>query len=319
MSNAEVFAAPDSGDPPDELCQNAAVASAGWLAALRRAIFELFNSGAGAPLSAFVIDVHFLKWRLRHPGDRFSHYYAGSIANELKRGKTHKTLGDKRFLSGSMLSNAEVLQAGENRRRGAHYFDLAVANGLLPHHRCVDVGCGSLRVGQHLIGYLGRGNYWGLDIVSDFYEAGKGLMPPGVLEAKAPELRVIGAESLAAANRAVPDYVVSFAVLKHVPPKELDAYFDTIAALMSAGTTALITFNLAERTSRTGAKIWDFCGADVLASARSRCEGFMPEILPPRSASQFGLPRTAVLRIAKAPGSPRSSGGHVAGRQLTTA
>ncbi len=38
-----------------------------------------------------------------------------------------------------------------------------VDNGLKPHHKLLDVGCGSLRGGVHFIRYLESGRYYGID------------------------------------------------------------------------------------------------------------------------------------------------------------
>lgn len=129
---------------------------------LKRTIFEFFNKGSGWKLTALVVDFKFLLWKLRHPGARFSDYYAGTIAAGLKQGRSHKTLGNKRFLSGSLATGPGQLSQMESQTRGLNYFEVAVKYGLQPDHTCVDYGCGSLRVGQHLINYLQPGKYWGL-------------------------------------------------------------------------------------------------------------------------------------------------------------
>jgi len=46
---------------------------------------------------------------------------------------------------------------------GATQFMLLTTLGLRDHHRLLDFGCGSLRVGRFLIAYLRRGNYHGLE------------------------------------------------------------------------------------------------------------------------------------------------------------
>jgi SAM-dependent methyltransferase len=51
--------------------------------------------------------------------------------------------------------------------------DFLVARGLLPEHRFVDVGCGSLRGGVHFVEYLKPGNYHGLDINRSLIDAGR--------------------------------------------------------------------------------------------------------------------------------------------------
>lgn len=46
---------------------------------------------------------------------------------------------------------------------GKTVFDVVLNQGLKKYHRVLDIGCGSLRVGQHLINYLNKGNYYGLE------------------------------------------------------------------------------------------------------------------------------------------------------------
>lgn len=45
--------------------------------------------------------------------------------------------------------------------------------GLQPHHRLLDVGCGSLRGGVHLIAYLEPGHYYGIEKDADILERGQ--------------------------------------------------------------------------------------------------------------------------------------------------
>lgn len=42
-------------------------------------------------------------------------------------------------------------------------FNLLTCTGLRQHHRVLDIGCGSLRLGRLLIPYLNKGNYVGLE------------------------------------------------------------------------------------------------------------------------------------------------------------
>jgi hypothetical protein len=46
---------------------------------------------------------------------------------------------------------------------GQLQFDFLLAEGLEPHHVLLDIGCGNLRAGVHLIRYLEPGHYLGLD------------------------------------------------------------------------------------------------------------------------------------------------------------
>lgn len=55
---------------------------------------------------------------------------------------------------------------------GQLQFDYLVSQGLEPHQRMLDVGCGTLRGGVHFAGYLDHGNYFGVDANQDLLDAG---------------------------------------------------------------------------------------------------------------------------------------------------
>lgn len=67
-------------------------------------------------------------------------------------------------------------------------FDFLKARGLLPRHKLLDVGCGSLRGGIHFIRYLDAGNYHGIDINPAALEAGEWEIEQTSLAGKAPNL-----------------------------------------------------------------------------------------------------------------------------------
>jgi hypothetical protein len=273
---------------------------------LRHSIFNFFNTGAGHKVSAFAIDLHFKFWKLWHPGAKFSDYYAGSIAASLKRGGTHKTLGNKKFLSGSYISGPAELDVASHQKHGKNHFETAIKHGLLPKHTCIDYGCGSLRVGQHLINYLEPRNYLGLDIISDFYEAGKTLLPSQLMERKQPEFQTID-QTPVVARRADADFIVSFAVLKHVPPSELDAYFRGIIALMASRTKVLIDFNESKRTARAGAKIWNYCADEIVRSFLNQDEGLTYTVNSISGGSDGGFRRGRSLLLIERNGTPSPS------------
>lgn len=57
---------------------------------------------------------------------------------------------------------------------GRHQLDWLRAQGLRPEERFLDVGCGALRAGRFLAGYLDPGNYYGIDVNKDLIELGYG-------------------------------------------------------------------------------------------------------------------------------------------------
>ncbi len=55
---------------------------------------------------------------------------------------------------------------------GRKQLDFLVEQGVRPEHRLLDVACGSLRAGRHLVDYLEPGQYYGIDHSADLVEAG---------------------------------------------------------------------------------------------------------------------------------------------------
>jgi ABC-2 type transport system ATP-binding protein/lipopolysaccharide transport system ATP-binding protein len=63
---------------------------------------------------------------------------------------------------------------------GTMHFEFLKSQGLLPHHYVLDVGCGSFRLGVHLIPYLQPGRYIGTDANEDLVRAGAEIELPRV-------------------------------------------------------------------------------------------------------------------------------------------
>ncbi len=58
---------------------------------------------------------------------------------------------------------AYIGSPGEYDLFSAMVFNLLTCLGLRQHHRLLDIGCGSLRIGRLLIPYLNVGNYYGIE------------------------------------------------------------------------------------------------------------------------------------------------------------
>jgi hypothetical protein len=72
---------------------------------------------------------------------------------------------------------------------GKLQFDFMTRQGLLPSHRLLDVGCGSMRGGVHFVGYLDPGNYYGVDASADLLAAGLEELRKAKLSQRSPHLR----------------------------------------------------------------------------------------------------------------------------------
>ena len=55
---------------------------------------------------------------------------------------------------------------------GKLQYQFLVGQGVEPHHKFLDLACGSLRLGQFLIPYLNKGHYHGLDAERDLIDNG---------------------------------------------------------------------------------------------------------------------------------------------------
>lgn len=115
--------------------------------------------------------------------------------------------------------------------------------GLAPHHRFMDGGCGSLRAGLPLIGYLDRGNYHGVDIDAQGIAAARALVDRfGLAEAKAPRIvhsRTFGLEELGGGEGM--DVIWSYQVFIHLSAAHTRQALKSIAHLLKPQGAAYIT------------------------------------------------------------------------------
>ncbi len=116
--------------------------------------------------------------------------------------------------------------------------------GLQPHHRLLDIGCGSLRLGCKAVPYLDPGNYWGTDQSADLMQRGyelelaeKDRLSPGQL-----------IEDAGFAYPAIPDsidFAIAWGVFTHLPAHFLAGALSRLRARFPALQTALVTVFLA--------------------------------------------------------------------------
>lgn len=108
-------------------------------------------------------------------------------------------------------------------------FSLLAAGGLRQHHRLLDIGCGSLRLGRLLIPYLNAGNYTGLEpnewLVKDGlrYELGDSL----AAVRKPVFLFDTGLDELASDTRF--DYAIAQSIFSHTAPDLLERWISDVS------------------------------------------------------------------------------------------
>ena len=98
----------------------------------------------------------------------------------------------QRFLTEEELRSGKHRRwvGGDWERKGRIQIEFMKRRGLEPHHKFLDVGCGVLRGGLHLIDYLEPGNYHGIEAQEARIAAGEWELRQAGLEHKKPNLLV---------------------------------------------------------------------------------------------------------------------------------
>lgn len=204
----------------------------------------------------WLCDRRFRFWKRRHPQGTFAEFYVEDAVRKLRKGHHHSTLGPRGWATSG--SQGIDWDAASFASRGLANWRQIVALGLRPDMRCVDFGCGSLRLGQHAIRYLAPSNYWGVDLTDVFINAGIRLLPPELVKSNKPRFAVIGDELLTEIRAWEPDFIFANAVLQHVPPQELPTFFARIATMMAPSSRAYVLFVSDSRVRRIKAVSWAY-------------------------------------------------------------
>ena len=116
--------------------------------------------------------------------------------------------------------------------------------GMQPHHRLLDIGAGSLRLGCRAVPYLDAGHYWGTDASGAMMARGRAveLADPGQLP---PDHLIEDADFAFPGVPATIDYAIAFAVFTHLPADRLFPALTSIRVRFPALQRLLFTVFLA--------------------------------------------------------------------------
>lgn len=178
-----------------------------------------------------LVDRAFEQWKLNHPSGTYSEFAIIQQLKSIKSGRLHPTLGVK------TQKYDDFWKAGVlNFERYRKLFNIKTDT------KVVDYGCGSLRLGAHFIKYLNPGNYWGLDVTTDFIAMGKEAIGVDLLNEKQPRLEAISEASLSEAISFGADIVISTACAFQIRPDEKYKYINDLKNLASKS-SCLICFD----------------------------------------------------------------------------
>lgn len=135
---------------------------------------------------------------------------------------------------------------------GKHQFEFLCSQGLERAHCLLDIGCGSLRGGQHFIEYLEAENYCGFDLSEQVIKAGRQLIEKKGLTSKKPDLRVNVQKTLNfdfVSDRKF-DYILAQSVFSHLLPEHIEECFTNIRKVMREGSRFYFTFHPGKKGRR---------------------------------------------------------------------
>ncbi|MCE9616011.1 MAG: class I SAM-dependent methyltransferase [Lentisphaerae bacterium] len=192
----------------------------------------------------------------------------------------HETLGLE-FPAGGDHYRAYVGPASDYDLVAAMTFNLLTTLGLRQHHRLLDVGCGSLRVGRLLIPYLNTGHYTGI-------EPNSWLVAEGIeRETGADQIRIKQpAFHYAASTDGLPagtryDFAVAQSVFSHCGSDLLKGWLAGLSSRLSARGALVATYQTGESDCEEKGWIYPRCVGyrRVTMCAHAERAGFAFQIL----------------------------------------
>lgn len=146
---------------------------------------------------------------------------------------------------------------------GARQLHFLQTIGMQPHHRLVDLGCGTGRLAELAIPYLDNGNYTGVDISEQAIANCWDLVDRTELSDKTPTFRWSQDGMMGLQHDSKTDFVWAHSVFTHLPVEIVQQLLDEISALEF--TAFCFTFKrLDTGYRRSGLKQFQY-GIDTLA------------------------------------------------------
>jgi len=138
-------------------------------------------------------------------------------------------------------------------------FTLLTCLGLRQHHKLLDVGCGSLRIGRLLIPYLNAGHYTGIEPNGWLIEDGvRRELGRDQVVVKRPVLHVAdNARDLPGVERF--DYALAQSIFSHCGPDLFQQWLHDISARLAEGGALAATYLIDEKDCEQSGWIYPGC------------------------------------------------------------
>lgn len=140
---------------------------------------------------------------------------------------------------GKQLTDKEI-KLGEHRKFVGSYweqlgklqFDYLLKQGLKPHHKLLDLGCGALRGGIHFIRYLEDGHYTGIDANTSLIRAGETELKKVNLDRKSSNF-IIDENFEYKKWGGNFDYIISISLFTHLPISKIKSCLNAVSNTIS--------------------------------------------------------------------------------------
>ena len=149
----------------------------------------------------------------------------------------HKVLSNIGLKNIFLIPHGEkgIAQVGHRKYVGGMWeeigrlqFDFLIENGLKPDDIFLDIACGSLRAGVHLIPYLNKGNYLGIEKERALIElAIKHEIEKEIINLKFPEFVVSDSFEFHKFNK-TPNFAIAQSLFTHLPKKYINLCFKNL-------------------------------------------------------------------------------------------
>lgn len=138
-------------------------------------------------------------------------------------------------------------------------FNLVTTLGLRQHHKVLDIGCGSLRVGRLLIPYLNVGKYTGIDpnhwLIDEGIQREVGF---DMVRIKQPRFYASDSTSpLSTEDRY--DFALAQSIFSHCGPDLVQSWLRDVSAHLMEKGALVATFLIAEQDCQTNGWVYPGC------------------------------------------------------------
>ena len=118
---------------------------------------------------------------------------------------------------------------------GKLQFDYLLEHGVKPHHRVLEIGCGNLRLGWHLIHYLSPAKYVGIDISSQMLAHARRRIAQFNLQQKTPFLFLTEDVDYTFLPERSFDWIIAYAVFVNSSVESIALVIAAVAPLLAEG------------------------------------------------------------------------------------